>query len=367
MSLRSEFVVLARAPGANVSELCCRFGISRKTGYKWLSRETLDDRSRRPAQSPRRTQQAMEAVLLAARDEFPDWGARKLKRYLQDRGQDGLPAVSTITAILRRHGRISPEATEAAQHWQRFEHPQPNALWQMDFKGHIALSQGRCHPLTVLDDHSRFNVVLHACVGETLQDVQGPLEGAFRRYGLPDRISCDNGPPWGTMHREDRLTRLGVWLIRLGIRLTHARPKHPQTNGKDERFHRTLKAGLLSRRTLSDQDDAQRAFDRFRTIYNEVRPHQALDLAVPASRYRVSPRAYPEALAPIEYDPALLLRKVDCDGFISFHRRWVRVSEALKGQTVALQPSPDQEGLHTIYFCHHPVRTVDLRNPESTD
>ena len=366
MSLRSEFVALARAPGANVSRLCRRFGISRKTGYKWLGREGLEDQSRRPAQSPRRTGDATEAKLLATRDEFPDWGARKLKRYLEDRGQAGLPAVSTITAILKRHGRISPEASEAAQHWQRFEHAQPNALWQMDFKGHVALTQGRCHPLTVLDDHSRFNLVLHACRGETLQDVQGPLEQAFRRYGLPDRISCDNGPPWGTMHREDRLTRLGVWLIRLGIRLTHARPKHPQTNGKDERFHRTLKAGLLSRRTLSDQDEAQRAFDHYRAIYNEQRPHQALDLAVPASRYRVSPRPFPETLPPIEYDSSLVLRKVDSDGFISFQRRCIRISEALKGQTVALQPDPEQEGLHTVLFCHHPVRTVDLRNPEPT-
>jgi transposase InsO family protein len=367
MALRSEFVTLARAPGANVSELCRRFEISRKTGYKWLGRVSTEDMSRRPVHSPGRTQPPTEALLLATRDEFPDWGGRKLKRYLHDRGHEALPAVSTITAILRRHGRISPEASEAAQHWQRFEHPQPNALWQMDFKGHVALAQGRCHPLTVLDDHSRFNIVLHACDGETLHDVQKPLEQAFRRYGLPDRISCDNGPPWGTMHREDRLTRLGVWLIRLGIRITHARPKHPQTNGKDERFHRTLKSGLLSRRTLIDQDDAQRAFDRFRTIYNEQRPHHALGLDVPASRYRVSPRAYPEALPPIEYDPALPLRKVDCDGFVSFQRRWVRVSEALKGQTVALQPVPDQEGLHIIYFCQHPIRTVDLREPEPTD
>ena len=367
MSLRSEFVTLARAPAANVSELCRRFGISRKTGYKWLGRDDSADRSRRPLQSPKRTQDGVEALLLATRDEFPDWGARKLKRFLQDRGEDGLPAVSTITAILRRHGRISPEASEAAQHWQRFEHPQPNALWQMDFKGHFPLAQGRCHPLTVLDDHSRFNLVLHACEGETLQAVKGPLEQAFRRYGLPERMSCDNGPPWGTMHREDRLTRLGVWLIRLGIRLTHARPFHPQTNGKDERFHRTLNSGLLRQRALSDWDEAQRAFDRFRTVYNEQRPHDALGLAVPASRYQVSARAYPESLPPIEYDSALLQRKVDSDGFISVRRRWVRISEALCGQTVALQPHPDEDGVHTVYFCHQPVRTVDLRTVEPTD
>lgn len=367
MSLRSEFVMLARAPGANLSQLCRRFEISRKTGYKWLSRDDVADRSRRPCSSPGKTAPADETALLAVRDQFPDWGARKLKRFLQDRGHPDLPSVSTITSILRRHGRISPAASTAAEHWQRFEHPAPNLLWQMDFKGHVAMAQGRCHPLTVLDDHSRFNVLLHACQGETLTEVRAPLEQAFRRYGLPDRISCDNGPPWGTMHREDRLTRLGVWLIRLGIRLTHARPRHPQTNGKDERFHRTLNSGLLQRRLLHDQDDAQRAFDHFRQVYNEQRPHQSLDLAVPASRYRVSPRAFPETLPPIDYDPGATLRRVDVDGFISVNKRYFRVSTALAGQTVALQPDAQEDGLHTVFFSHHPVRNIDLRTPTTAD
>jgi transposase InsO family protein len=368
MCLRREFVSLARQPGANLSELCRRYGISRKTGHKWRDRgDLLEERSRRPHQSPTRTAEAIEATLLALRDQFPDWGARKLRRYLHDRGELALPSVSTITAILRRHGRITPAASEAAQPWQRFEHAQPNALWQMDFKGHVAMTQGRCHPLTVLDDHSRFNLVLHACARETFEDVRGPLEQCFRRYGLPQRISCDNGPPWGTMQREDRLTRLGVWLIQLGVRLTHARPCHPQTNGKDERFHRTLKSGVLHGRVLQDLADAQRAFDAFREVYNHQRPHQALDLAVPVSRYHPSARAYPEVLPPIDYDPALPVRKVDVNGRIDFLGQRYHIAKALRGFRVALQPDAERDGRHVVYFSHQPVRTIDLTSPDPMD
>jgi transposase InsO family protein len=272
-----------------------------------------------------------------------------------------------VTAILKRQGLISAEASEAAQHWQRFEHPQPNALWQMDFKGHFALTQGRCHALTVIDDHSRFNLVLQACAGETFQDVQPALEHCFRRYGLPQRISCDNGPPWGTTRREDRLTRLGVWLIHLGVGLSHARPYHPQTNGKDERFHRTLDNAVLKRRTLIDQVDAQNAFDDYREVYNLIRPHDALGLAVPASRYRPSDREYPEALPPIEYDSDSTIRMVDSCGRISFKNQKFRISKALFGKPVAITPDPDNAANYRVYFCNYHVRSIDLRYPEPSD
>jgi transposase InsO family protein len=369
MSLRREFVALAQLPGANVSALCVRYGISRKTGYKWLERgeECVEDRSRRPHCSPRRTTAAIEAPVLALRARFPDWGARKLKRYLEDRGTSPLPAVSTITAILRRHGLISEAASQKSHRWQRFEHSQPNALWQMDFKGHVAMIHGRCHPLTVLDDHSRFNLVLQACAGETLQTVQGALQQCFRRYGLPHRISCDNGPPWGNSQNDNRLTRLGAWLIRIGVSITHARPGHPQTNGKDERFHRTLNNAVLKYNVLRDLDDAQRIFDNFRNIYNHERPHEALGLDVPVSRYRPSERAYPEVLPPVEYDSTMEVRKVDSIGYIAFHGQRHRISRALMGQYVALQPHPKNEDQRIVYFCHQTVRTIDLRHPDPTE
>lgn len=369
MSLRHEFVVMAQQSDANISALCRCYGISRKTGYKWLERgvDATADRSRQPHRSPEKTPAQIEKQLLRARDRYPAWGARKLKRYLENAGKTDLPAISTITAILRRHGRISPEASQAARPWQRFEHPHPNALWQMDFKGHVAMTHGRCHPLTVLDDHSRFNVLLRACTGETLQDVQPPLIRCFQTYGLPAAISCDNGPPWGTMQRHDRLTVLGVWLIQLGIRLIHARPRHPQTNGKDERFHRTLKAELLQRRGFVDQDDAQRALDGFRHDYNRVRPHQAIGLDVPASRYRPSDRRYPASLPAIDYDAQLPVRKVDGTGRIHFFGRRYRISKALCGQPVAMQPDPENDGIHLVFFCQQHIRTIDLHQTDSSD
>ena len=201
MDLRLEFVMLAEQPGANVSALCRRFGISRKTGYKWLSRARsgpmdLSDLSRRPRSSPRRTPKGMEASVLAVRSDHPCWGGRKIARRLADLGETDVPAPSTVTAILRRHGvALGQAGTPAA--FQRFERLRPNELWQMDFKGHFALAQGRCHPLTVLDDCSRFNLCLAACGNEQGETVQGHLRAAFRRYGLPEWIIVDNGSPWG--------------------------------------------------------------------------------------------------------------------------------------------------------------------------
>ena len=240
MDLRLEFVMLAEQPGSNVSALCRRFGISRKTGYKWLGRAgsgaALSDRSRRPRSNPRRTPEGMEAAVLAVRSDHPCWGGRKIARRLVDLGETDVPAPSTVTAILQRHGVALGQAGTLAA-FQRFERSRPNELWQMDFKGHFAFAQGRCHPLTVLDDCSRFNLCLAACGNEQGETVQGHLRAAFRRYGLPEWIIVDNGSPWGDGPNTP-YTPLGVWFLRLGIGLSHSRPYHPQTLGKD--FHRTL-------------------------------------------------------------------------------------------------------------------------------
>jgi transposase InsO family protein len=369
MSLRREFLSLAGKPGCNLSLLCQRFGISRKTAYKWLDRgvDHLEDRSRRPHRSPGRTDDAVEAAVLAVRDAHPAWGPRKLGRVLRNHGHTKVPAPSTIGAILRRHGRIDETATAAATPYRRFEHDQPNALWQMDFKGHVDMLGARCHPLTVVDDHSRYNLVLQACRGETMGDVQPALTACFRRYGLPARISCDNGPPWGTMQREDRLTRLGAWLLRLGIGLSHARPCHPQTNGKDERFHRTLNRELLQSTVLRDLESAQNSFDAYRLVYNHERPHDALGLEVPASRYRPSLREFPERLEPIEYAPGLAVRKVDACGFIAFQGQSYRVSKALSREKVAIRPKDDEDGIFEVIYVRHRVRTLDLTDPASLE
>jgi len=365
VSLRKEFVTLASAEGANRSELCRRFGISRKTGYKWLERAgaacgVLADASRRPAHSPWRTEPRLEQLILALRDEHPAWGARKLRRRLQDLGQECLPAPSTMQAILERHGRIDPQGSREHRSWQRFEHAQPNALWQMDFKGHFALQTGRCHPLTVLDDHSRFALCLEACANEQGQTVQQRLSGVFQRYGLPARIGVDNGSPWGDTFGSP-YTPLVAWLIRLGVSVSHSRPYHPQTLGKDERFHRTLKAEVLDR-TYSDLPELQRRFDDWRSVYNCERPHEALGMQVPASRYRPSPRPMPQSLPPIEYSPGDFVRRVADQGWLSFRGRPLHVSKAFAGLPVALRPRPDQDGLFEVFFCHQKIAQFDLGN-----
>src|SRR5688572_19774961 len=250
MSLRQEFVMLAMQEGAKMRELCRRFAVSPKTGYKWIARYArhgswgLADGSRRPHHSPTRTAPALERAVLELRDAHRCWGARKLHRRLQDLGWHNLPVPSTIQAILVRHGRIDAAQSSKHQPWQRFEHAQPNALWQMDFKGHFAVGPTRCHPLTVLDDHSRYSVCLQACANEQGATVQTHLTTSFRRYGLPQRVAVDNGSPWGDTF-DSPYTPLVAWLIRLGVHVSHSRPYHPQTLGKDERFHRTLKAEVL--------------------------------------------------------------------------------------------------------------------------
>ncbi len=253
MDIKQEFVELALRDGANRRELCRRFGISPKTGYALLARHAAEGslayvrRSTRPVHSPTRTPAAIEQAVVALRCEHPSWGGRKIARRLADLGQHGVPPPSTVTAILHRHGLITAQSSLAAQHWQRFEHDAPNALWQIDFKGDFDTAKSRCYPLTLLDDHSRFNLVLQACANVTTASVQPHLAQAFARYGLPLRINADNGAPWGSPREPGRsLSTLGVWLIRLGIRLTHSAPYHPQTNGKIERFHRSLKAEVIN-------------------------------------------------------------------------------------------------------------------------
>lgn len=355
---REEFVQLARQPRANVSELCRRFQISRKTGYKWLGREDLEDRSRRPLSSPSKTADEHEALVVSLRTCNPAWGGRKLAHVL-GRKHGVQMAPSTANSVLRRHGLIDPAASRAATAWHRFEHEEPNALWQMDFKGHFAMDQGRCHPLTVLDDHSRFNIVLQALDNEQRQSVQRTLQAAFERYGLPQRINTDNGSPWGAPS-SGALTRLGVWLIRLGVQLTHSRPLHPQTNGKDERFHRTLTAEVLQGRRFKDLHEAQQHFTRWRHVYNAQRPHEALGMHTPASRYQASPRSMPSTLPPLEYAPGDYVRRVRDGGCIKFKGQQLRVGKALVGQDVAVRPRPDQDGTFDVYFSHHRLDPIEL-------
>lgn len=365
MSQRQEFVTFARQEGASISTLCDQYGISRKTGYKWLARaaagdQTLADRSRRPRSSPWQTRPAMVERILELRDEHPSWGGRKLHHRLHQQGVADVPAPSTITAILRRHGVLTPEP--APRDFLRFEHPSPNALWQMDFMGHRPLTTGRVHPWTLLDDHSRFALGLTACANEQHATVKTHLTAVFRRYGLPQAILTDNGSPWATAGMGG-LTSLEAWLLRLGVEPWHGRPAHPQTQGKVERFHGTLATDVFAPHPLATLAEAQRRFDAFRTAYNLERPHEALAYAVPASRYQPSPRPFPDIVPPVTYGPDDVVRTVSAHGSISWLRRRHFISRGLVGQPVAIRPTPEAD-IWDVIFCHRQVATIDLTTAE---
>ena len=371
MSEKKEFINLAVREGANISRLCRYFQVSRKTAYKWLQRYRqggvagLVERSRRPGHSPGQTPAILEEAVLGVREQHPAWGGRKIRARLQHLGWAAVPAASTITAILRRHGLIDP--TESAKHkaWRRFEAASPNDLWQMDFKGHFAAATGRCHPLTLLDDHSRYALGLEACGDERRETVQPRLTAIFRRYGLPRKMLMDNGPPWGTEGQAD-YSVLTVWLLRLGVQVRHSGPYHPQTLGKDERFHRTLEAELLRYCRGLELAACQRRFGVWRQTYNLERPHEALGLAPPVSRYRVSSRSFPERPPEWEYGPGDQVRRVYASGRISFRNRSFRVGKAFRGHRVALRPTLD-EGVWKVFFGPHRIGQIDEKEAAKHD
>ena len=366
MSLRKEFVMFAINDSANHSELCRRFGISRKTGYKWIERfrsSTMNpfvDQSQRPKTSPNKTSDRLEQTIVELRIQHPSWGGRKIRKRLLDLGHAKVPAASTISIILKRHGLINPDQAIKHRSWQRFEAQAPNDLWRMDFKGYFQSNEGPCHPLTILDDHSRFSLGLQACVNQKTETVEQWLRNAFTLYGLPKRILVDNGSPWGDRGGQP-YTKLTVWMMRQGIIVTHSRPYHPQTLGKDERFHRTLKAEVLQYCQNLSMKQCQRRFDRWKDIYNWQRPHEALNMNVPGSRYTLSSRSFKQKLPAIEYGPQDQVRKVIDGGIINYKGKEYRVNKAFVGQPVALRAT-GCDGLLEVVFCNQIIAYLDIRN-----
>jgi transposase InsO family protein len=366
MDQRKEFVRLALQEGVNRRELCRRFGISPDVGYKWLRRwqagdRELADQSRRPKTMPKRSEAVMEARIVAVRDQHPAWGARKIAHCLRRDGR-AVPVPSTVHRILCRNERIKPSGNAPPTLGHRFEKEAPNQLWQMDFKGHMPLTDGTdCHPLTVVDDHSRYVLCLKACANEQRPTVQKHLTATFRLYGLPEAFYTDNGSPWGDTSGV-RWTGLKVWLLKLGVRVVHARPRHPQARGKNERFHRTLKAEVFAMRQFRTLPQVQRALDAWRTIYNLERPHEGLDMAVPADRFRPSTRAMPERVPDVEYDSSETVRTVSSTKpYISFKGRLWKVPQAFARERLAIRPL-DRDGNYGVYFASWQVASIDLTN-----
>jgi transposase InsO family protein len=361
MSQREEFVERALKEDANVRALCREFGITPRTGYKWLRRYQAEgpaglyEHSRRPEHSPKRSGPQLEEAVQQARQAHPTWGGRKLRWLLARQGIEPLPSASTLTAILHRQQLIAPPESAPQRPLQRFERQAPNQLWQMDFKGHFRMQDGcSCHPLTVLDDHSRFLVGLEACRAERAREVRSRLAGIFECYGLPEQMLMDNGAAWPGYH-----TSLTYWLVRLGIQVLHGRPRHPQTQGKDERLHRTLEDELLRSGSFADLPDCQRAFDGWRQLYNYARPHEALHMQLPAAHYQPSLRTFTGRLPPIEYPPGDILRRTDVHGRIQFQGRRFHVGKAFRLSVVGVRPT-QTDGLFHVYFFRQRIAQITL-------
>lgn len=337
---RLQCVMAALRPGANRAAVFRAFGVSRKTGDKWVARHQeagvlgLADRSRRPHHSPTRTDDESTARVREARAIF-GWGGEKLAVVL--RAQGLAVRARTIDRIIQREGLTRRDAGPAPA-LRRFEHAAPNDLWQLDAKGHYPLTPaGRCHPLTVLDDHSRFVIALEALPTLTRAVVQPALIRCFDRYGLPDALLMDHGTPWWDPGHAGGLTQLGVFLIDQGIRLLHGRVRHPQTQGKVERFHRTLAERLRWVGVPTTLRQFRATFEWMREEYNELRPHAARGQEPPAWHYTPSRRRYQPRPPAWEYPVGADVRRVDTAGMLSYDGRRYFVSGALQGHHVWCQ------------------------------
>jgi transposase InsO family protein len=365
MFQKERFIEKALKQDSSFKELCAEFKISRETGYKLLNRykkeglRGLESKSRAPHRSPFKTQRTLEEKILQIRVKYPTWGGRKIYSYLLAEGVTQLPAPSTISDILKRNGYISEEESLKRQALGRFEREHANELWQMDFKGKFQLATKQsCFPLTIIDDHSRFSPCIKACANEQYLTVKERLMEVFEQYGLPKQFNVDNGNPWGNSQMLKH-TKLTVWLMRLGIKVTHSRPRHPQTNGKLERFHRTLKKDVLSHKIITDFEHAQFIFDEWREIYNYKRPHQAIGMLVPANRYQPSQRSMPSVLTSIEYSDDALVRRVRGNGRVSYKGNEYLVGEAFAGSKVELRLNPLGETFD-IFFDRFKIYSYNL-------
>lgn len=329
----------------NFSALCREYGISRKTGYKWVRRdqsgEGMDDLSRRPLHSPNRTDAEVEGRILQLRSENPGWGAKTIHRILQREGCPQLPCVKTVNNILNRNGCISEEESAKRKAFIRFQKDCCNDMWQTDFKGEFRMQDGKyCYPLTILDDHSRFSLCIEPRLS-TANVVIPTFEKVFSQYGLPQAILSDNGAQFAGFKRG--YTRFERWLMELDILPVHGRIKHPQTQGKIERFHRSMNSELLKHQTFQNIDDARRQLSGWREKYNTYRPHEALGMKCPAEIYVPSSRPLPRRIPEYEYGGEYHVLKVNSWGYVRFDKHQIYLSETMIDHYIEFRPSADGE------------------------
>lgn len=358
---RLRFVVLASRKERTVTELCGEFGISRQTGYTWLKRyqaggaKQVVDRSRRPLHSPGRTQPEIEQRIVELRQQWPDWGAPKLLVLLrQQQPEWGSISVRTVHRILERHGLIQESERHPAA-TQRFERSSPNELWQMDFKGPQGFNQGSpVGPLSILDDHSRYLIALKHLGSTRMAGVREALQQTFEEVGLPEALLMDHGTPWWNAASPWGLTELTVWMMQQGVRLVFSGISHPQTQGKVERMHGALQRAVRKRK--ADPEDPH-WLDTFRHEYNYIRPHQALAMATPSSRWHPSLRPFQPEPPVWVYPSNMEVVGLCGQGQLFWHKRRWEVSAALRRQRVGIERIADRA---IVYFCNTPIREFHL-------
>lgn len=334
---RMRFVVAASRREKSLSELCSEFEISRPTGYGWLKRYQergiagMQEESRRPHHSPARTAAGFEQRVVELRRRRPDWGARKIRHLLREEGIE-LPT-STIHRIFLRHQMVR-DGDRQAMALRRFERAEPNQLWQMDFKGPKGWDQP-VGPLSVLDDHSRYALALENTGSTQARGVQAVLERVFRESGVPEEMLMDHGTPWFNTQGRMGWSQFTVWLMDQDVSLRFSGYQHPQTQGKVERFHRSLTVALLRRGTPPDSE-RQNWLNEFRQEYNCVRPHEALAMKTPDQVWQKSPRPFRESLSSWKYPEGSEVKEVDHNGQFRLHRHRHYITKALAGKEVGL-------------------------------
>ena len=346
---RKEFAEAAKET-KNFSALCREFGITRKTGYKWVERYAesadLSDKSRKPFKVANRTPIETEEQIVALRGENPGWGAKKLKEVLERQGY-AVPCLKTVNNILKRYGCISAEESMKHQAFTRFEKEHCNEMWQTDFKGEFRMADNNyCYPLNIFDDHSRFAIKIEPALS-TANKVIPAFRSAFYEYGMPNSVLSDNGAQFAGFRQG--YTQFEKWLMNHDILPIHGRIKHPQTQGKIERFHRTMQEELLKHTVMENIDDANIKFQLWREKYNNVRPHEALGMKCPAEVYIPSNRAYSDEVSPYEYGGQFHVIKVNSWGYARFDKWQVYLSETMINEHTEFRPNPHGDSFIACY------------------
>jgi transposase InsO family protein len=370
MSQKIEFVERAMKPGARMSALCREYGVSRETGYKWLNRfkregpEGLEERSRRPQTAPLATAEDLVAAVLKLRESYPRRGPKKLFALLEKKFGAATPSVATIARVLKRFGMVRRRsrfgrAVSIVEKRPDMRAAAANEIWTVDFKGWWRTRDGqRCEPLTVRDAFSRFVLAVKVLSSTAMPDVRRVFEALFKKHGVPQAIQCDNGVPFICVQARGGLTRLSAWWISLGIRVVRSRPGCPQDNGGHERMHRDMRADLQAFPSSSPMAE-QRACDRWRLEFNQVRPHEALDGKTPSELYKRSERR-PQKTK-FMYPPEWVVRTVTDSGVLHLAGTQIQAGRALVRERVALEPLGGSS--HRLWFRELDLGKVDLPLP----